>query len=161
MLPAKLISWIIFILHRKIFPIHHTYIYSLVSYLFIKQDQMILTCNSAVASICLVTPIINICLRVGISTIKKFTSDRGWDMTPRAWAIRHLICLVTLVVNIYVKKFTSGRGWGIYKTRPNDFDLQLGCCISDAFLIFKNLLLWNRLAKWTEIWQEASKEGPL
>ena len=24
----------------------------------------------------------------------------------------------------------------IYKTRPNDFDLQLGCCISDAFSIF-------------------------
>jgi hypothetical protein len=39
------------ILHRKIFPIHHTYIYSLVSYLFIKQDQRILTCNSAVASL--------------------------------------------------------------------------------------------------------------
>jgi hypothetical protein len=53
----SLISWIVFIFHRKIFPIHHTYIYSLVSYLF-------------------------------------------------------------------------------YKTRPNDFDLQLGCCISDAFSIF-------------------------
>ena len=38
-----MISWIVFILHRKIFPIHHTYIYSLVSYLFIKQDQLILT----------------------------------------------------------------------------------------------------------------------
>ena len=24
----------------------------------------------------------------------------------------------------------------IYKTRPNDFDLQLDCCISDAFSIF-------------------------
>ena len=24
----------------------------------------------------------------------------------------------------------------IYKTRPNDFDLQLGCCISDVFSIF-------------------------
>jgi hypothetical protein len=46
-----MISWIVFILHRKIFPIHHTYIYSLVSYLFIKQDQMILTCNSAVESL--------------------------------------------------------------------------------------------------------------
>jgi hypothetical protein len=44
---------IVFILHRKIFPIHHTYIYSLVSYLFIKQDQLILTCNSAVASLML------------------------------------------------------------------------------------------------------------
>ena len=29
------------------------YIYSLVSYLFIKQDQMIMTCNSAVASLML------------------------------------------------------------------------------------------------------------
>jgi hypothetical protein len=48
-----MLSWIVFILHRKIFPIHHTYIYSLVSYLFIKQDQMILTCNSAVASLML------------------------------------------------------------------------------------------------------------
>ena len=48
-----MISWIVFILHRKIFPIHHTYIYSIVSYLFIKQDQMILTCNSAVASLML------------------------------------------------------------------------------------------------------------
>ena len=48
-----MISWIVFTLHRKIFPIHHTYIYSLVSYLFIKQDQMILTCNSAVASLML------------------------------------------------------------------------------------------------------------
>jgi hypothetical protein len=35
------------------FSIHHTYIYSLVSYLFIKQDQMILTCNSAVSSLML------------------------------------------------------------------------------------------------------------
>jgi hypothetical protein len=50
---SLMISWIIFILHRKIFPIHHTYIYSLVSYLFMKQDQMILTCNSAVASLML------------------------------------------------------------------------------------------------------------
>jgi hypothetical protein len=24
------------------------------------------------------------------------------------------------------------------RTRPNDFDLQLGCCISDAFSIFFN-----------------------
>jgi hypothetical protein len=29
----------------------------------------------------------------------------------------------------------------------------------DRFL--KNLLLWNRLAKWTETWKEASMEGPL
>ena len=29
----------------------------------------------------------------------------------------------------------------IYKTRPNDFDLQLGCCISDAFSIFGG---WNQ-----------------
>jgi hypothetical protein len=33
--------------------IHHTYIYSLVSYLFIKQDQMILICNSDIASLML------------------------------------------------------------------------------------------------------------
>jgi hypothetical protein len=38
-----------------------------------------------------------------------------------ALAIRHLICLVTLIINIYglrvgistIKKFTSGRGWGM------------------------------------------------
>jgi hypothetical protein len=59
---------------------------------------------------------------VGISTIIKFTSGRGWGLTPSvAWAIRHLICLVTLIINIYglrvristIKKFTSGRGWGM------------------------------------------------
>ena len=70
--------------------------------------------------ICLFTLIINIYgLGVGIPTIKKFTSGRGWGMTPRAWAIRHLIFLVTLIINIYglgvgistIKKFTSGRGW--------------------------------------------------
>jgi hypothetical protein len=40
---------------------------------------------------------------------------------PHPWdlAIRHLICLVTLIINIYglgegistIKKFTSGSGW--------------------------------------------------
>jgi hypothetical protein len=46
-------------------------------------------------------------------------------MTPGARAIRHLICLVTLIINIYglgvgistIKKFTSGSGgvwpWGL------------------------------------------------
>ena len=72
--------------------------------------------------ICLFTRIINIYgLGEGISTIKKFTSGRGWGMTPGAWAIRYLICLVTLIINIYglgmgistIKKFTSGRGWGM------------------------------------------------
>ena len=58
---------------------------------------------------------------MGISTIKKFTSGRGWGMTPGTRAIRHLICLVTLIINIYglgvgistVKTFTSCRGWGM------------------------------------------------
>ena len=45
-------------------------------------------------------------LGVGISTIKKFTSGRGWGMTLGALAIMHLICLVTLIINIY------GLGWG-------------------------------------------------
>ena len=33
----------------------------------------------------------------------------------------------------------------IYKTRPKDFDLQLGCCISDAFSILMILISckWN------------------
>jgi hypothetical protein len=34
----------------------------------------------------------------------------------------------------------------IYKTRPIDFDLQLGCCISDAFSIFVFLIdNWPKL----------------
>jgi hypothetical protein len=45
----------------------------------------------------------------------------GGVWPPRAWAIRHLICLVILIINIYglrvgisiIKKFTSGRGWGM------------------------------------------------
>jgi hypothetical protein len=49
-----------------------------------------------------VTLIINIYgLGVGISTIKKFTSGRGWGITPGALAIKQLICLVTLIINIY------------------------------------------------------------
>ena len=53
-----MISWIVFTLHThvgKYFQsiIHAWLVYSLVSYLFIKQDQMILTCNSAVASLML------------------------------------------------------------------------------------------------------------
>jgi hypothetical protein len=53
-----MISWIVFILHThvgKYFQsiIYTWLVYSLVSYLFIKQDQMILTCNSAVASLML------------------------------------------------------------------------------------------------------------
>ena len=62
---------------------------------------------------------------MGISTIKKFTSGRGWGMIPGARAITHLICLVTLIINIYglgvgistIKKFTSGRGWGMTPRR--------------------------------------------
>jgi len=70
--------------------------------------------------ICLVTLIINVYgLGVGISTIKKLTSGRGWGMIPGAGAIRHLIYLFTLIINIYglevgistIKKFTLGRGW--------------------------------------------------
>jgi hypothetical protein len=63
-----MISWIVFILHRKIFPIHHT-------------------------------------------------------------------CMTCLFFSFLI----------IYKTRPNDFDLQLGCCISDAFSIFSlcfEILTW-------------------
>jgi hypothetical protein len=109
-----MISWIVFILHRKIFPIHHT-------------------------------------------------------------------CMTCLFFSFLL----------IYTTRPNDFDLQLGCCISDAFSIFFsfrswllfsspdpkghvrychhlvsvvlpltfsyfNLLLWNNWAKWNQTWQKAS-----
>jgi hypothetical protein len=38
----------------------------------------------------------------------------------------------------------------IYKTKPNDFDLQLGCCISDAFLIFNFVLEY--LLKWLHLY---------
>ena len=45
-------------------------------------------------------------------------------MTPATWAIRHLICLFTLIINIYglgvgistIKMFTSGRG-GVWPPR--------------------------------------------
>jgi hypothetical protein len=60
-------------------------------------------------------PEVNYGLGVGISTIKKFTSGRGWGITPGALAIKQLICLVTLIINIYglregfstIIKFTS------------------------------------------------------
>jgi hypothetical protein len=81
------------------------YIYSLFSYLLIKQDQMIMTCKPAVASL----------------TQKSSLEGGGGVGPPRAWAIRFLICLVILIINIYglgvgistIKKFTSGRGWGM------------------------------------------------
>jgi hypothetical protein len=46
-------------------------------------------------------------------------------MTPRAWAIRHLICLVTLIINIY------GLGWGsrshfFYTDSPAGWGWALG-----------------------------------
>ena len=71
--------------------------------------------------ICLVTLIINIYgLGVGISTIKKFTSGRGWDMTPWGLSYKAFNFQVTLIIKIYglgvgistIKKFTSGRGCG-------------------------------------------------
>ena len=53
--------------------------------------------------ICLVTLIINIYgLGVGISTIKKFTSGRGWGMNLGPELIMHLICLVTLIIYLYM-----------------------------------------------------------
>jgi hypothetical protein len=135
--------------------------YSLVSYLFIKQDQTILTCNSAVASLMLSLDFLElICFRDMCNSQKKLLVGDGDDTGSQL--LRHLICLFTLIINIYglgvgistIKKITSGRRWGmttrglsykpklffsfllIYKTRPNDFDLQLGSCISDAFSRF-------------------------
>jgi hypothetical protein len=54
-------------------------------------------------------------------TIKSSLQVGGGVWPPGAWAIRYLICLVTLIINIYglgvgistIKKFTSGRGWGM------------------------------------------------
>jgi hypothetical protein len=55
-----------------------------------------------------------------ICVILKKTSGRGWD-DPGSQLLGHLICLFTLIINIYglgvgistIKKFTSGRGWGV------------------------------------------------
>jgi hypothetical protein len=55
-----------------------------------------------------------------ICVILKKTSGRGWGW-PALQLLGHLICLFTLIINIYglgvgistLKKFTSGRGWGM------------------------------------------------
>jgi hypothetical protein len=70
---------------------------------------------------------------VGISTIKKFTSDRGWGMTPQSLSYKAFN-----LSSHSDHKYTWLRGGD--KTRPNDFDLQLGCCISDALSIFIKIL---------------------
>ena len=60
-----------------------------------------------------------------ICVILKKTSGRGWGWPPGSQLLGHLICLFTLIINIYglwvgistIKKFTSGRGgvwpWGL------------------------------------------------
>jgi hypothetical protein len=68
----------------------------------------------------------------------------GYD--PGALAIRYLICLVTLIINIYglgvgistIKKFTSGRGWGMEIPTPKPYIFmirvtrQIKCLIAQA-----------------------------
>jgi hypothetical protein len=60
-------------------------------------------------------------LRVGISTIKKFTSGRGWGMPPRGLSYKafnlpthpdHKYIWLRVGIST-IKKFTSGRGWGM------------------------------------------------
>jgi hypothetical protein len=58
-----------------------------------------------------------------ICVILKKTSGRGWGWPGpqlfKSWG--HLICLFTLIINIYglgvaistIKELTSGRGWGM------------------------------------------------
>jgi hypothetical protein len=48
------------------------------------------------------------------------------------WGPIHHTCMTCLFFSFLL----------IYKTRPNDFDLQLGCCISDAFSIFNYYILY-------------------
>ena len=72
--------------------------------------------------ICLFTLIINIYgLGVGISTIIKFTSGRGWGMTPRGLSYKafnlpshpdHKYYGLGVGIST-IKKFTSGKGWGM------------------------------------------------
>jgi len=56
--------------------------------------------------------------------LKKLPVGDGYDPGPQL--LRHLICLFTLIINIYGlgvgisinKKFTSGRGWGMTPLGP-------------------------------------------
>jgi len=41
-------------------------------------------------------------------------------------------------VNFLMVEIPTPKPYIFMITRPNDFDLQLGCCISDAFSIFYN-----------------------
>ena len=49
----------------------------------------------------------------------------------------------------------------IYKTRPNDFDLQLGCCISDAFSIFQYYFMNDYLTIFQKIENTKETSKPL
>jgi hypothetical protein len=72
--------------------------------------------------ICLFTLIINIYgLRVGISTIKKFTSGRGWSMTPRGLSYNafnlpsqpdHKYIWFRVGISVTLFKTDSPVGWG-------------------------------------------------
>ena len=78
---------------------------------------------------------------------RKIKCPKSWDhphLLPEVfWRITHIsetiLSILTKlnvpwVINPLPKLFFSFLL--IYKTRPNDFDLQLSCCISDAFSIF-------------------------
>ena len=55
-------------------------------------------------------------------------------------------------VNFLMVEIPTPKPYIFMITRPNDFDLQLGCCISDAFSIFYCLkLFYNRLTKCTVV----------
>ena len=102
-------SWgIVFILHRKIFPIHHTYIYSLVSYLFIKQDQMILTCNSADGSLMLsrsfyTTTVRYYKLNIIELCINPYDRNNRWNQV--FWAIDQSIGYKTKYICVHTNSF--------------------------------------------------------
>ena len=131
--------------------------------------------------ICLVILIINIYgLGVGISTIKKITSVRGWGYDPRGLSYKafnlpskpdHKYLIYGLGVGIStIIKLTSGRGWGM-----TPWDLSnlfqpikkpvrtLSIFKSMAFvkdvkgISFKNRLInWRKIRNFNIIWMDES-----
>ena len=75
--------------------------------------------NEVIGTYCIDTVLIQNGFRDMCNSQKKIPVGDGDD--PRPQLLGHLICLFTLIINIYgvgvgistIKKFTSGRGWGM------------------------------------------------